>query len=52
MPLTYCEITLILTWSENWVISNAAGATTFAVTGKTFKTGKMLRSSSYLITSR
>ena len=34
MPLIYCEINLILTWSKNCVISNAAANqdTTFAIT--------------------
>ena len=29
-----CEINLILTWSENCVISSATGATKFAITVK------------------
>ena len=29
-----CEINLILTWSENCVISSATGATKFAITDK------------------
>ena len=32
MPLINCEINLILTWSENCVISSATGATKFAIT--------------------
>ena len=33
MPLINCEINLILTWSDNFVLSNAAAqAITFAVT--------------------
>ena len=34
IPLIYCEINLILTWSKNCVISNAAANqdTTFAIT--------------------
>ena len=34
MPLISCEINLILTWPENYVISNTAAnqATTFAIT--------------------
>ena len=32
MPLTNCEISIILTWSENYVISSATGGTTFAKT--------------------
>ena len=31
MPLIDCEINLILTWSANYVISVANGATTFAI---------------------
>ena len=35
MPLINCEINIILTWSENCVISNSAAnqGTTFAITG-------------------
>ena len=32
MPLINCEIYLILTWSENFVISSATGETKFAIT--------------------
>ena len=32
MPLIICEINLILTWSENCVISFATGKTKFAIT--------------------
>ena len=32
MPLINCEINLILTWSENCVISSATGATKFKIT--------------------
>ena len=32
MPLTNCEINLILTWSENCVISSAAEVTKFVIT--------------------
>ena len=32
MPLINCQINLILTWSENCVISSATGATKFAIT--------------------
>ena len=32
MPLINCEINLILTWSENCVISSATGATAFKIT--------------------
>ena len=32
MPLTNCEINLILTWYENCVIYSATGATKFAIT--------------------
>ena len=32
MPLTDCEINLILTWSTDCVISSATGATKFAIT--------------------
>ena len=32
MPLISCKINLILTWSENCVISSAAGKTKFAIT--------------------
>ena len=32
IPLINCEINLILTWSENCIISSATGATKFAVT--------------------
>ena len=37
-PLINCEINLILTWSENCIISNAAAnqATTFAITDTKF----------------
>ena len=31
MPLINCEINLILTWSSNSVITNSAGAGTFAI---------------------
>ena len=33
-PLINCWINLILTWSENCVISSATGATKYAVTDK------------------
>ena len=33
MSLINCEINLILTWSENSVISAATGASTFRITG-------------------
>ena len=33
MSLINCEINLILTWSENCVISSATGTTKFATTG-------------------
>ena len=33
MPLVNCEINLILTWSAYWVISSAAGAIKFTITG-------------------
>ena len=33
MPLINCEINLILTWSEKYVLSNDKKATTFAITG-------------------
>ena len=32
MPLIHCEISLILTWSEDWVISSVTGATKFKIT--------------------
>ena len=32
MPLINCEINLILTWSENFVVSSATGASKFAIT--------------------
>ena len=32
MPLTNCEVNLILTWSSTWVITNSAGAGRFAIT--------------------
>ena len=32
MPLINCEINLILTWSEDCVISSATGATKFKIT--------------------
>ena len=32
MPLTICEVNLILTWSADCVISPATGATKFAIT--------------------
>ena len=32
MSLSNCEINLILTWSENFVISSATGATKFTIT--------------------
>ena len=32
MPLIYCEINLIVTWSTDCVISAATGATIFAIT--------------------
>ena len=32
MPLINCEINLILTWSENCVISSATGKAKFAIT--------------------
>ena len=32
MPLINCEINLILTWSENCVISSATGAEKFKIT--------------------
>ena len=31
MPLINCDISLILTWSENYVISSASGKTKFAI---------------------
>ena len=31
MPLINCEINLILTWSEDFVISSATGATKFKI---------------------
>ena len=32
MPLIYCEINLILTWSKNCIISSASGETKFVIT--------------------
>ena len=32
MPLFHCEVSLILTWSSNCVITNSAGAGTFKIT--------------------
>ena len=32
MPLINCEVSLILTWSSTCVITNSAGAGTFAIT--------------------
>ena len=32
MPLINCEINLILTWSEDCVVSSATGATEFKIT--------------------
>ena len=32
MPLINCEVNLILTWSSTYVITNSAGAGTFAIT--------------------
>ena len=32
MPLIYCEINVILTWSSTCVITNSTGAGTFAIT--------------------
>ena len=32
MPLTNCEVNLILTWSKGCVISSATGKTKFAIT--------------------
>ena len=32
MPLINCEITLILTWSSSWVITNSTDKGTFAIT--------------------
>ena len=32
MSLINCEVNLILTWSENYVISSATGATKFKIT--------------------
>ena len=32
MPLIYCEVNLILTWSSTCVITNSNGAGTFAIT--------------------
>ena len=32
MPLINCEINLVVTWSENCVISSATGAREFAIT--------------------
>ena len=32
MPLSNCEVNLILTWSKNCVISSATGETKFAIT--------------------
>ena len=34
MPLIYCKINPILTWSEKCIISSATGETKFAVTDK------------------
>ena len=36
MPLINCEINVILTWSANGVISNALGATKYAITDAEF----------------
>ena len=33
MPLINCEVNIILTWSENCVISSATGETKFKITG-------------------
>ena len=32
MPLINCEINLLLTWSDTWVLSNDAKATSFKIT--------------------
>ena len=32
MPLIYCEVNLILTWSKDCVITNSTGAGKFAIT--------------------
>ena len=32
MPLINCEVDLLLTWSQNCILSNVAGASTFAIT--------------------
>ena len=32
MPLINCEINLILTWSQNYVISSTTGETKFSIT--------------------
>ena len=32
MPLVTCEVSLILTWSKNFVISSATGETKFKIT--------------------
>ena len=32
MPLINCEINLILTWSEKWVLSSVSKETTFSIT--------------------
>ena len=32
MPLVHCEINLILTWLDKWVLSNDTKATTFTIT--------------------
>ena len=34
MPLINCEVNLIFTWSSSCVITNSAGAGTFAITDK------------------
>ena len=39
MPLISCEISLILNWSANCVISNAAANQTFAITDTKGGTG-------------
>ena len=36
MPLINCEINLILTWFNNWVISFATGGTKFIITERKF----------------
>ena len=36
MPLINCEINLILTWFDNWVISFAIGGTKFIITERKF----------------